>query len=153
MQNKYKLPDYLRLNALAVVKSYKSYKNEVKDEENRIFSFGNANYETVGQERVYLPSGKGGKISPTEDQAMQLEKLHNSYPYKCVQAIDDALDVVLKNYVGMHSEKIGAALIRSCECGRTFNFDYSGIDGLSRRTFYRLKNQFLYQICKKMNFF
>lgn len=153
MQNKYKLPDYLRLNALVIVKSYEAYKKDVKDEENRIFSFGSANYETVGQERVYLPSGKGGKSSPTEDQAMQLEKLHTGYPYKCTQAVDSALDTVLKNYTRTHSEKIRAALIRSCECGRTFNFDYSGIDGLSRRTFYRLKNQFLYQICKKMNFF
>ena len=141
------------MNALAIVKSYKSYKKEVNDEENRIFSFGSANYETVGQERVYLPSGKGGKSSPTEDQAMQLEKLHTSYPYKCVQAVDDALNTVLKNYAHIHSEKIRAALIRSCECGKTFNFTYSGIDGLSRASFYRLKNHFLYQICKKMRFF
>lgn len=153
MQNKYKLPDYLKLNALAIVKSYKSYRKEIEDEENGIFSFGSGHYETIGQERVYLPSGKGGKSSPTEDQAMRLEKLHTSYPYKCVQAVDSALDSVLKNYTRTHSEKIRAALIRSCECGRTFNFDYSGIDGLSRASFYRLKNQFLYQICKKMHFF
>ena len=152
MQNKYKLPDYVRSSALSVVKSYEAYKKDIKDEENRILSFGSGHYETIGQERVYLPSGKGGKSSPTEDQAMQLERLHNSYKYRCVQVVENSMSEVFKYDDFKYSLKIRQALLQSCVDGRNFTFTYSGIDGMSCSTFYRLKNQFLYIISVKMNF-
>lgn len=152
MQNKYKLPDYARSSALSVVKSYEAYKKDIKDEENRILSFGSGHYETVGKERVYLPSGKGSSSSPTEDQAMQLERLHNSYKYRCVQTVESSMSEVFKYDDFKYSLKVRQALLQSCVDGRNFTFTYSGIDGMSCSTFYRLKNQFLYIISVKMNF-
>lgn len=153
MQNKYKLPDYVRAQALAVVKSYEAYKRDVKNEENRILTLGGGRYETIGNERVYLPTGKGGSSSPTEDKAVQLEALHNSYKYKCIQAVEESLRKILLHDDPNYSAKVKKALLRACKEGRNFSFSYSDVDGLSRASFYRLKNQFLYSISVKMRFF
>lgn len=152
MQNKYKLPDYARSSALSVVKSYEAYKKDIKDEENRILSFGSSHYETVGKERVYLPSGKGGSSSSTEDQAMQLERLHNSYKYRCVQTVENSLKELQIDGTAELVKKVKQAIYSSCKKGRCFNFDRAGIKGISRPTFYRYRNIFLALVAQKMNF-
>lgn len=152
MQNKYKLPDYARSSALSVVKSYEAYKKDIKDEENRILSFGSGHYETVGKERVYLPSGKGGSSSPTEDQAMQLERLHNSYKYRCVQTVENSLKELQIDGTAELVKKVKQSIYSSCKKGRCFNFDRAGIKGISRPTFYRYRNIFLALVAQKMNF-
>ncbi|MGN0548048.1 MAG: hypothetical protein ACI4IM_00450 [Acutalibacteraceae bacterium] len=150
MQNKYKLPDHVKGSALAIVKSYEAYKRDIKDEENRILSLGGSNYESVGNERVFLPNGKGGVNSPTENKAMQLEKLHNSYKYRCVKAVESALRELPIEATPAIAKKIRQAIYSSCTKGRCFNFDRSGIDGLSRSTFYRYRNCFLFLVAKKI---
>lgn len=150
MQNKYKLPDYVRANALAVVKSYEAYKREIKDEEKRILSFGSGHYETIGKERVYLPNGKGGSGSPTEYKALQLERLHNSYKYKCVQAVEKALKELPIEATPAIAKRIRQAIYSSCKKGRCFNFDYAGINCMGKTTFYRYRNIFLFQVAKKI---
>lgn len=152
MQNKYKLPDYVRAQALAVVKSYEAYKRDVKNEENRILTLGGGRYETIGNERVYLPTGKGGLSSPTEDKAVQLEALHSSYKYKCIQAVEESLREILLHDDPSYSAKVKKALLQACKEGRNFSFAYSGVEGMSCSTFYRLKSQFIYLISIKMNF-
>ena len=149
MQNKYKLPDHVKGSALAVVKAYEAYKREIQAEENRILSLGGSNYESVGNERVFMPNGKGCANSPTENKAMQLEKLHNSYKYRCVKAVESALRELPIEATPAIAKKIRQAIYSSCTKGRYFNFDRSGIDGLSRSTFYRYRNCFLFLVAKK----
>ena len=79
-----------------------------------------------------------------------IEKEENECKYSFVQAVENALDEILKGENQIYSLKLRRALLRSCECGRKFNFDYSGIDCMSRSTFYRRKNQFLYLIADKL---
>lgn len=150
MQNKYKLPDHVKGSALAVVKSYEAYKRDIKDEENRILSLGGSNYETVGNERVFLPNGKGGVNSPTENKAMQLEKLHNSYKYRCVKAVESALRELPIEATPAIAKKIRQAIYSSCTKGRYFNFAYAGLDCIGKTTFYRYRNIFLFLVAKKI---
>ena len=79
-----------------------------------------------------------------------IETEENECKYSFVQAVESALDEILKEENQIYSLKLRQALLRSCECGRKFNFDYSGIDCMSRSTFYRRKNQFLYLIADKL---
>ena len=149
MQNKYKLPDHVKGSALSVVKCYEAYRREIKDEENKILSLGSRNYELVGNERVFLPNGKGGVNSPTEDKAIQVDKIHNSYKYRCVKAVESALRELPIEATPAIANKFRQAIYSSCVKGRYFNFDRSGIDGLSRSTFYRYRNCFLFLVAKK----
>ena len=149
MQNKYKRRDHVKGSALSVVKSYEAYKREIKDEENKILSLGGSNYELVGNERVFLPNGKGGVNSPTENKAIQRDKIHNSYKYRCVKAVECALRELPIEATPAIAKKIRQAIYSSCTKGRYFNFDRSGIDGLSRSTFYRYRNCFLFLVAKK----
>lgn len=79
-----------------------------------------------------------------------IETEENECKYSFVQAVESALDEILKEENQIYSLKLRQALLRSCECGRKFNFDYSCIDCMSRSTFYRRKNQFLYLIADKL---
>lgn len=157
MQNKYKLPDDIRKTVIDLVKGYERRKKKIARQEREICSMPGGKYETIktelGEERVYLPSGKGGTSSPVEQQAARLEKLHNSFDYKCVKAIDSALEALpLKNYTPELATKVRGCIIASCVYGKKFVFRYSGIAGISRETFYRERSHFLYLVAKKLDF-
>lgn len=152
MQNKYKMRPYEKQQAIAIVKGYNDYKRYIKDEESRILSFGSGNYESSGGERAYQPHGKGGTSSPTENKALQFERLHNSYEYRCVKAVEKAFDSLpLEHYNGELAKKIRRAIYSSCVKDKnSFNFERSGIIGLERSRFYQLRSLFLISIIKNM---
>ena len=150
MQNQYKIPDHVKGSALSVVKCYEAYRREINDEENKILSLGGSNYESVGNERLFLPNGKGGVNSPTENKAIQLEKIHNSYKYRCVKAVESALRELPIEATPAIANKIRQAIYSSCVKGRYFNFYYAGLDCIGKTTFYRYRNVFLFLVAKKI---
>ena len=158
MQNKYKLPDDIRKTVIDLVKGYERRKKKIARLEREICSAPGAKYEIIktehGEERVYLPSGKGGTSSPVEQQAAELEKkIYNSFDYKCVKAIESALESLpLSNYNNELAKKVKDCIIASCVYGKKFVFRYSGIVGISERTFYRARHLFLYLVAQKLDF-
>ena len=157
MQNKYKLPDDIRRTVIDLVKGYERRKKKIAQKEREICSTPGGRYETIktelGEERVFLPSGKGGTSSPIEQQAARLEKLHQGFDYKCVKAIESSLDALpLKNYNPELAKKVRDCIIASCVHGKKFVFRYSGIIGISERTFYRARHLFLYLVAQKLDF-
>lgn len=160
MQNKYKMPSDVRRTVISIVQGYERRKIQLRRDEEDILSLGNGKFETVtgddGKEieRAFMPSGKGGKSSAVENQAMRLLSLHNSFDYRCNKAIDEALDSLpLSSYNPELADKVREKILLSCQIGRQFNFDYSGLTGISRRTFYRLRNRFLFQTAKNLILF
>ena len=153
MQTKYKMQPYERQQAIAIVKSYKAYKADVLNEEKSILSLSGGKYETIGDERAFQPHGKGGKSAPTEDKALKLQKLHESYKARCVQAVEYAFArLPIKHYTPELQKKVKQALFASCVKGRYFRFEYSALDGIGRATFYRIRNQFLFEVIEKIKF-
>lgn len=157
MQNKYKLPDDIRKTVIDLVKGYERRKKKIAQKEREICSMPGGKYETIktelGEERVYLPSGKGGTSSPVEQQAARLEKLHNSFDYKCITAIDSALEALpLKNYNPELEKKVRDCIIASCVYGKKFKFRYSGIVGIEVSRFYQLRSLFLLSVAQKLDF-
>ncbi len=156
MQNKYKLPDDVRETVIRLVKGYERRKKKISDEENEICSIGGGRYESVrnengDEERVFQPSGKGGKSTPVEHQAEAMIKLHNSFDYRCVKAIDEALDELpLSHFDERVSAKIRQCMIISCVLGKKFKFRYSGIIGIEHDRFYKIRSKFLFLIAKKL---
>lgn len=153
MQTKYKMQPYERQQAIAIVKAYKAYKTDVLSEEKSILFLNGGKYETIGDERAFQPHGKGGKSAPTEDKALRLQKLHESYKARCVQAVEYALaSLPIKHYTPELQKKVRQALFTSCVKGRYFRFEYSALDGIGRATFYRIRNQFLFEVIEKIKF-
>ncbi len=159
MQNKYKMPPDVRRMVISIVQGYERRKIELRRDEEEILSLGSGKFETVKDddgketERAFMPSGKGGKSSAVENQAMRLMNLHNSFDYRCNKAIDKALESLpLLDYNNELADKVKIKIMESCQIGRRFNFNYSGLTGISRRTFYRLRNRFLFYIAKKLDF-
>lgn len=157
MQNKYKLPDDIRKTVIDLVKGYERRKKKIAQKEREICSTPGGRYETIktelGEERVFLPSGKGGTSSPIEQQAARLERLHNSFDYKCVTAIDSALEALpLKNYNPELAKKVRDCIIASCVYGKKFKFRYSGIVGIEASRFYQLRSLFLISVAQKLDF-
>ncbi len=159
MQNKYKMPSDVRRTVISIVQGYERRKIELKRDEEEILSLGSGKFETVQSdkgketERAFMPSGKGGKSSAVENQAMQLMNLHNSWDYRCNMAIDKALETLpLDSYNPELAKKVREKIMLSCQIGRRFNFDYCGIVGISRPHFYRLRNRFLFDVALKLGY-
>ena len=153
MQNKYKVPQDVRETVIRLVKGYERRKRKIAEREREIIALDGARFETLGSERVYTPSGKGGTSSPTEIKAMRLAKLHESFDFRCVQAIDEALAALpIRHYPPELAAKIRQTIIISCAIGKKFKFSYSGIVGIEARYFYALRSMFIHTVAKKLDF-
>ena len=152
MQNKYKIPPDVRETVIRLVKGYDRRKRKITNAEREITSLDGTRFETHGNERVYTPNGKGGASSPTEVKALRLAKLHESFDYKCVQAIDEARQALpITHYPHELAEKIRRTIIISCALGKKFRFRYSGITGIVVAHFYRLRSQFIFSVAEKLD--
>ena len=162
MQNKYKMPPDVRKTVIGIVQGYERRKIELRRDEENILSLGSGKFETLTNvkskaedktERAFMPSGKGGKSSAVENQAMRLMSLHNSWDYRCNMAIDKALEALpLDSYNPELARKVREKILLSCQIGRQFNFDYCGLVGISRPHFYRLRNRFLYDVAFRLEY-
>lgn len=158
MQNKYKMPPDVRRTVISIVQGYERRKIELRRDEEDILSLGSGKFETVKDaegkdtERAFMPSGKGGKSSAVENQAMRLLNLHNSFDYRCNKAIDEALDSLpLSAYNTELAKKIRETIKLSCADGR-FCFARSGIVGIEQTRFYQLRSIFLLSVAKKLKY-
>lgn len=159
MQNKYKLPPDVRKTVIGIVQGYERRKNELRRDEEEILSLGSGKFETVQSdkgketERAFMPSGKGGKSSAVENQAMQLMNLHNSWDYRCNMAIDKALETLpLDSYNPDLAKKVRDKIMLSCQIGKCFCFERAGIVGIEKSRFYQLRTLFLISLAKKLDF-
>ena len=152
MQNKYKMPSDVRRTVISIVQGYDRRRIKLKRDEDRIIKLGGGKYEEKDGERVFLPSGKGGKSSAVENQALELMRLHDSWDYRCNKAIDEALAALpLDGYTPELAKKVREKILFSCQIGRQFCFSRSGIVGIEASRFYQLRSIFLLFVAKKLN--
>lgn len=158
MQNKYKMPPDVRRTVISIVQGYERRNIELRRDEEEILSLGSGKFETVKDddgkdtERAFMPSGKGGKSSAVENQALRLMNLHDSFDYRCNKAIDEALSSLpLSAYNAELAKKVRDMIFLSCKIGRRFNFARSGIVGIERSRFYQLRSVFLLTVAKKLD--
>ena len=162
MQNKYKMPPDVRSTVIGIVKGYERRKIELRRDEENILSLGSGKFETVTNEksrdenkteRAFMPSGKGGKSSAVENQAMRLMSLHNSWDYRCNMAIDKALETLpLDSYNPDLAKRVREKIFLSCIIGKRFCFERAGIVGIEKSRFYQLRTLFLISVAKKLDF-
>ncbi len=146
MQNKYRMPDYARNQALGVVRGYADYKAWLKNEEAKISFLGSAlNAQS---------KGKGATSAPTEIQALRLAKLNDTYKARCVRAVDEAFEELpLQDFSPLLAKRIKQTIYNCCIKGKnnfTYRYTTLSTEGISRDYFYRMRARFLYLVALKM---
>ena len=111
-------------------------------------SFGE--YVSGGEtRRQYFPhSSDVGR--PVENMQQALERLEQSPDARRVAAVDKAKLLIGEDLQDEElRRKLTNAILLNCESGRNYPFEILGVDGLSRRDFYRRRNRFLQTVAEK----
>ncbi len=111
MQHNYKVKQSAKWQAMAVIESYKGYKQEIT-------------------------------VNTPED----------SYKRKAVQAVETAFTEAFKHYAPELAENIQNAIIDSCTRNARFSFERAAVVGVSKSSFYLLKNRVVFLVAQKMGF-
>ena len=147
------LDDDIKQQALWIVRGYKaSLRRYMAARQDVILatpcSFGE--YAAGGETcRQYYPhSSDVGR--PVENMQQALERLERSPDARRVAAVDKA-KLLIGNDLQDEAlrRKFTNAILLNCESGRNYPFEILGVDGLSRRDFYRRRNRFLQDVAEK----
>lgn len=163
-QNKYKLPDDVRVTAVNMVRGYERRKAWYHAAREAILHGTPCQYVTYHRTAVrpdgslvreacrqYMPHGSiPGK--PTEDKAVRLEALEQSVETRRMRAVEQALLRVAVDVADDTArERIRRAVLDSCIEGRHFVFEHRNLV-ISRATFYRWRNRFLHRVAVDTEF-
>lgn len=147
------LDEDIKQQALWIVRGYKaSLRRYMAARQDVILatpcSFGEyvAGEETC---RQYFPhSSEVGR--PVENMQQALERLEQSPDARRVAAVDKAKLLIGEDLQDKElRRKLTNAILLNCESGRNYPFEILGVDGLSRRDFYRRRNRFLQDVAEK----
>ena len=147
------LDEDIKQQALWIVRGYKaSLRRYMAARQDVILatpcSFGE--YVSGGEtRRQYFPhSSDVGR--PVENMQQALERLERCPDARRVAAVDKAKLLIGEDLQdGELRRKLTNAILLNCESGRNYPFEILGVDGLSRRDFYRRRNRFLHDVAEK----
>lgn len=147
------LDDDIKQQALWIVRGYKaSLRRYMAARQDVILatpcSFGE--YVSGGEtRRQYFPhSSDVGR--PVENMQQALERLERCPDARRVAAVDKAKLLIGEDLQDEElRRKLTNAILLNCESGRNYPFEILGVDGLSRRDFYRRRNRFLHDVAEK----
>lgn len=147
------LDEDIKQQALWIVRGYKaSLRRYMAARQDVILatpcSFGE--YVSEGEtRRQYFPhSSEVGR--PVENMQQALERLEQCPDARRVAAVDKAKLLIGEDLQDEElRRKLTNAILLNCESGRNYPFEILGVDGLSRRDFYRRRNRFLQTVAEK----
>lgn len=147
------LDEDIKQQALWIVRGYKaSLRRYMAARQDVILatpcSFGE--YVSGGEtRRQYFPhSSDVGR--PVENMQQALERLERCPDARRVAAVDKAKLLIGEDLQDEElRRKLTNAILLNCESGRNYPFEILGVDGLSRRDFYRRRNRFLQDVAEK----
>ena len=147
------LDEDIKQQALWIVRGYKaSLRRYMAARQDVILatpcSFGE--YVSGGEtRRQYFPhSSEVGR--PVENMQQALERLERCPDARRVAAVDKAKLLIGEDLQDKElRRKLTNAILLNCESGRNYPFEILGVDGLSRRDFYRRRNRFLQDVAEK----
>ena len=147
------LDDDIKQQALWIVRGYKaSLRRYMAARQDVILATPRSFWEyAAGGEtcRQYYPhSSDIGR--PVENMQQALERLERSPDARRVAAVDKAKLLIGNDLQDEElRRKLTNAILLNCESGRNYPFEILGVDGLSRRDFYRRRNRFLQDVAEK----
>ena len=143
-QNKYKLPNYVKMMCIGIVRGYEEVSAWYDEKVNDILYSGTMPPDELPKGNVY------GYISGTRTE--QLVTLEESISVHGMRAVETAMLHVGTDIADEHERKrLRNAVMVSCIEGRNFRFEYTNLP-MSRDNFYKRRRKFLYDIAIFMGF-
>lgn len=147
------LDEDIKQQALWIVRGYKaSLRRYMAARQDVILatpcSFGE--YVSGGETRRQYFSHSSDVGRPVENMQQALERLERCPDARRVAAVDKAKLLIGEDLQDKElRRKLTNAILLNCESGRNYPFEILGVDGLSRRDFYRRRNRFLQNVAEK----
>ena len=156
MAYKTKLPRDIQQQCLWIVRGYERNRKEYMERRKEIIDSGGGNYTTYivnGEERrAFMPSQHNASRT-TEDREMQLEGLESSFAFRQMRAVEHARDRVGAGLPAMLGDLLRDAIMLNCINGHKYPYERLYTLGISRRSFYRYREAFFYDIANELGLF
>ena len=160
-QTKYKLPDDIKQQCLALVKGYKRRVELQRQRRDEILysshTFKAEPYVVIKEGKqvvlgTVLPRGNSS-VDATYSKAQQLDALEHSANAKSLWAVDQARLTVGYNITDdIIRGKLEKAIWLNCISGRAYPYTIHDLPTIGRDLFYEYKRAFLYQIAINMEY-
>lgn len=147
--NRYdKLPHDIQQQCLWIVRGYERNKRDYADCRRQILD--GCTYSACA-----ISSGNKVKSTrrTTEDTAALLSALDIFPAFRQMKAVEHALDIITDRFPHEIREKIKTALMLSCTDGRNKPFEHLDVPGISRSSFYRLRQSMLFEIATDLELY
>lgn len=161
MQNKYKIPDDVKRTVISIVRGQQRRRNEYNAEYDDIMNSGGANYETYTyvdnhnkeqQARAFMPHSQTTD-SVTERKAFALMALNSRQSTKTMNIVDAALANIGEDILNEDlRRKLSNAIYLNC-LSKKNSYERFCLPGISRNMFFKIKNEFLFNLSKKLELF
>ena len=103
--------------------------------------------EDVRQELLWIVRGQARRCSLPEDQLSDADLRRK----RAVQSAEQTIGLDIRS--PELRSKLRRAMMLNISSGRTYPFEYLGLDFVGRRDFYRRRDQFLVEVGKRLELF
>ena len=154
------MPEYVKKECIAIVRGHGQRLHDYQEERYRIINASpssrieaymgyiyDAKTKKEKEVRYAVPRSNTNAIAnPTHDKVEALERLDNSRCAQKIRAVDNALYMIASQYgEGDVRKKMCDTLMESVVLGKRFVFRHYDVP-VSKATFYRRRDEFLYYI-------
>ena len=152
--SKNKLPRDIQQQCLWIVRGYERNKRDYTERRREILEGSGAaftEYKAANGEirRAFMP-GSHNASRTTEDKQMQLEGLEHTLAYKQMKAVEHARDRIGAGLPTALQNMLRKAIMLNCNDGRAYPYERLYTVGVSRRSFYRYREAFFWDIANEL---
>ena len=162
--SKTKLPRDIQQQCLWIVRGYDRCRKEYIERRNDILNAsGGGNFTTysvtvgkdkngkpIKEERRAYTGGSHNASRTTEEKEMQLEGLERTLAFRQMKAVEHARDRIGAGLPDMLAHYLREAIMQNCINGRRYTFERLYTVGISRRSFYRYRDAFFWDIANEL---
>ncbi len=138
-----KMPYNIKQECIWIVRGY----------ENRVRNYQEMRSEILCESSAQSGFGGGLPSNPVEGKTIRLSELEELPEVQKMRAVEQALRMIGADIQSKElQQKLRESIYINCLSGRKNSFEHLGIDGISRRDFYRRKDNFLRCIAIKLGY-
>lgn len=147
------LPKDVRMAAIYVVRGQARRKQKYRKAQEEILDGTGCTFVDVGGtsgQRCYLPGGKGRAGDPTANKAAALNALESEDYVVVMRQVDAAAEMIGRDLPEEVKKPLRDSILISCQRGREYPFERLNIPGFSKSSFYRRRDEFLFDVADRL---
>jgi len=157
VKEKNKIPWDVKQQALWIVRGYERSRREyIKQRMEILDAGGGGNFteyiENGEKRRAFLPATHNASRT-AENIALQLAALENTQTFRQMRAVEHARSHIGADMPDGMADALKDAIMLNCQDGRRYRFEYLYLSGISRSSFYRIRDNFFREIAEELGLF